>query len=60
MTNKIQESSSYGVLQNKVAAVASFDLRIRTTLFAELLIFYCVLCAIGQHASAVPHFYSHI
>ena len=45
-----------GVLQNKVAAVASFDLRIGTILFAELLLFYCVLCATGQHASAVPHF----
>ena len=56
ITNKIHESSSYGVLQNKVIAVASFDLRIGTTLFAELLIFYCVLCAMGQHASAVSHF----
>ena len=44
------------LLQNKVAAVASFDLGIGTTLFAEILIFYCMLGAVGQHAAAVPHF----
>ena len=56
MNKQNSRISSYGALKNKVAAVDSFDLRIGTTLFAELLIFYCVLCAMGQHASAVPHF----
>ena len=56
MKNKIHESSSYGVLQNKVAAMVLFYLRIGTTLFAELLIFYCVLGGMGKHAAAIPHF----
>ena len=56
MNKQNHESSSYEILQNNVAAVASFELRIGTTLFAELLIFYCAVGAMGQHAAAVPHF----